>query len=539
MERVKKILVILLSLIIVLSSVDVLNRNVVKGDENDSIEIGTHGVGITWSLNTSQGLLVFNGKGMMDAGYGDYEGGFSSIFAGKVKKVIVNEGIKTIDYYTFKNCDELSDISLPKSLVSVGTGAFYGCSSLKQITIPEQVFKINANAFEKCESLESVTILNPDCLISTTGNIEYIKKIYGYPSSTAENFANENNIEFVQLEGTPVKYPEYKMGDVYFNHFSYDVHKDEDNTLDIEFFYCAKSLEEKYRCRYQIWLADNEQFATETEGEVFIEQHYSISITKSGNVCSYFSGLENQEKYYLKIRCGYYDGEWKYGNWSDTITISTGELKGLARPYISGKVNQDGNFEVSWEEVMGSSSELQYNVYINDILYKTTDTTFISIPASYFDKNGEYLICVEAEAPGYKTSKKSNSVVYRGIGNGNSSKDVDTVPEATSNLKIVKKSEKKVTVKPAMLTKIKEKKKSLKIIWKKVKGIDGYQIQYSTSKKFIKAKKINIKSAKVTSKTIKKLRAKKKYYVRIRTYIIVSGKSKCSGWSKVKSQKTK
>lgn len=86
---------------------------------------------------------------------------------------------------------------------------------------------------------------------------------------------------------------------------------------------------------------------------------------------------------------------------------------------------------------------------------------------------------------------------------------------------------------------VKKAKKSLKVTWKKVKGVTGYQIQYSTSSKFKKSKKITIKKAKTTSKTIKKLKAKKKYYVRIRTYITVNGKKKYSGWSKKKSQKTK
>lgn len=89
------------------------------------------------------------------------------------------------------------------------------------------------------------------------------------------------------------------------------------------------------------------------------------------------------------------------------------------------------------------------------------------------------------------------------------------------------------------IKKIKKAKKSLKVTWKKVKGVSGYQIQYSTSSKFKKAKKITIKNAKTTSKTIKKLKVKKKYYVRIRTYITVNGKKKYSSWSKKKSQKTK
>ena len=89
------------------------------------------------------------------------------------------------------------------------------------------------------------------------------------------------------------------------------------------------------------------------------------------------------------------------------------------------------------------------------------------------------------------------------------------------------------------IKKVKAAKKSLKITWKKTKNVSGYQIQYSTSKKFKKAQKITIKKAKTTSKTIKKLKAKKKYYVRVRTYITVNGKKYYSDWSKAKSKKTK
>lgn len=93
--------------------------------------------------------------------------------------------------------------------------------------------------------------------------------------------------------------------------------------------------------------------------------------------------------------------------------------------------------------------------------------------------------------------------------------------------------------KSTKIKKIKAKKKSLKITWKRVSGIKGYQIQYSTSRKFKKSKKITIKKVKTTSKIIKKLKSKKKYYIRIRTYIIANGKKKYSKWSKKKSKKTK
>lgn len=100
-------------------------------------------------------------------------------------------------------------------------------------------------------------------------------------------------------------------------------------------------------------------------------------------------------------------------------------------------------------------------------------------------------------------------------------------------------TQKKPTVK-----KLTKGKKSVKITWKKVTGIAGYQINISTSKKFNKelsSYTVNKKSAK--TKTIKGLKAKKTYYVRIRTYkkAKINGKTVkvYSKWSATKSVKTK
>ena len=85
------------------------------------------------------------------------------------------------------------------------------------------------------------------------------------------------------------------------------------------------------------------------------------------------------------------------------------------------------------------------------------------------------------------------------------------------------------------ISSIKVKNEAITIKWKKKSSITGYQIQYSTNSKFKKGNKsIKIKNAKTISKKITKLKAAKKYYVRIRTY---KGK-KYSKWSKVKSIKT-
>ena len=94
--------------------------------------------------------------------------------------------------------------------------------------------------------------------------------------------------------------------------------------------------------------------------------------------------------------------------------------------------------------------------------------------------------------------------------------------------------------KSAKIKKVKAAKKAVSVEWKKVSGVKGYQIQVATDKKFKKNKKTaTVKKQKTTKVTIKKLKAKKKYYVRIRTYKTVNGKKVYSAWSKVKTVKTK
>jgi len=102
----------------------------------------------------------------------------------------------------------------------------------------------------------------------------------------------------------------------------------------------------------------------------------------------------------------------------------------------------------------------------------------------------------------------------------------------------------KINPKGVSVSKLSKGKKAFTAKWKKPsstyrKQMTGYQIRYSTSSKMTGAKTVTIKSTKSTSKTIKKLKAKKYYYVQIRTYKTVKGTKYYSGWSKTKKVKTK
>lgn len=90
------------------------------------------------------------------------------------------------------------------------------------------------------------------------------------------------------------------------------------------------------------------------------------------------------------------------------------------------------------------------------------------------------------------------------------------------------------------IKKLKKGKKSVKITWNKnnLTGT-GYQICYSMSITFENNKIINVPSNKTSSKTIKKLKAKKNYYFKIRTYKYIGNQCFYSQWSAIKKIKTK
>ena len=112
--------------------------------------------------------------------------------------------------------------------------------------------------------------------------------------------------------------------------------------------------------------------------------------------------------------------------------------------------------------------------------------------------------------------------------------ETDTFKSARETMEIYVKP-KKVTV-----TKVKAQKGAIRISWKKDKRATGYEIYYSTSKKFTKSKtrKITIKKSSTTKKKISKLK-KKTYYIKIRSYVKVGNEKIYSSFSKVKKVKVK
>ncbi len=180
---------------------------------------------------------------------------------------------------------------------------------------------------------------------------------------------------------------------------------------------------------------------------------------------------------------------------------------------ISSATNTSSGIKLTWKKVSGASG---YYVY-----RKTKSGSYSSTPlatitsgstVSYTDtsvknKNGTTYI--------YKVVPYSDLIVGSGTG-----KTIVRL-KGVSLSSVKNTSSRKLTVK-----------------WKKTTSVTGYQIQYSKSKTFSSGNKtVKVSGAKKVSKAISKLTKGKTYYVRIRTYKTVSGKTYYSAWSSKKKVK--
>ena len=188
-----------------------------------------------------------------------------------------------------------------------------------------------------------------------------------------------------------------------------------------------------------------------------------------------------------------------------------------------------------------SNDNAEYNYSITDIYFLGTEEEWNkitvesgndildSVTVHYTPEDSE-----EGEKEDPKEDPKEDSKDDSKEDSKDASKD-DTKPSESAV--------KKITVKKPKLKKVmrvKGKKRVVKAFWSKIKGISGFEIQFSTSKKFKKSKTktYRIKKSK-TKKAFKKLKRKKKYYVRIRAYKTVKGEKHYSNWSNIKTVKTK
>ena len=131
---------------------------------------GTCGDNLSWSLDTSTGLLDITGSGAM-SNYHESNQPWAN-YRSSITSVNLPSGLSSIGDYAFYKCSRLTTITIPESVTSIGDYAFYYLNGLTTITIPESVTSIGNSAFDKCSGLTSLTI--PEC-VTSIGNYAFYK----------------------------------------------------------------------------------------------------------------------------------------------------------------------------------------------------------------------------------------------------------------------------------------------------------------------------------------------------------------------------
>ena len=107
----------------------------------------------------------------------------TSAFAGcGLTSVIIPSSVNTIGSGAFGNCFSLGTVSLPQNAMTIESQAFSGCTSLQSISIPEG-YTIRFDAFKNCTQLNSVTIPKNTNL----GGSQIFSGCTGLTSVTIEN----------------------------------------------------------------------------------------------------------------------------------------------------------------------------------------------------------------------------------------------------------------------------------------------------------------------------------------------------------------
>ena len=438
-------------------------------------------------------------------------------------KLRLPDSTRQVRWNAFENCEALKDIIFGAGIKNIEAQTFQGCSSLESIILPYQVETIEDNAFKNCTKLRKITIPKATTSISDSA-FSYPDKmtIYGVAGSYAEQYATENDIAFVAQE-----------------------------------------------------IATEEVTLTETELTLGRNTEYQLTAGLSPmDSTDEVTWLSSDEKVAKVDQTGKIQA---IAAGTAVITAKAGEKTATCKVTVNIPMTSIYLNKTSIElNSIGDSYQLSASYSPSDaegtIIWKSEDEGIASV-----DQTGK----VTAVGKGTTTITASCgnvigtcTVVSKGVSNGS---EIVPSPSPQPSLEPKPDNQPANTPKPSLtpqlptagtvaqpsrtpmsidqiskdgengantaaLVKIKglvvknQKKLKVKATWKKLTNVFGYQIQYAPNKKFKKAKSKTVKSSSVT---LKKLKKKKTYFVRVRAYKLANGKKVYGKWSSVKKVKIK
>ena len=132
-------------------------------------------------------------------------------FGGMYITSINLENVTEIERQAFYNCEYLKEVDLSSAAV-IGQSAFEGCSDLRTVYLSPDLEILEYRTFYDCDRLKDVYILNPNMEIGYSAFPKYPEfTVHGYTGSTAEEYADENGLDFVPLDEDSTSNPDFEV----------------------------------------------------------------------------------------------------------------------------------------------------------------------------------------------------------------------------------------------------------------------------------------------------------------------------------------
>ena len=517
----------------------------------------------------------------------------SSAFYGceALTDITLGSKLKKIDSQTFYGCVALPSIMIPYNVTAIGDSAFVNCTKLTQITVLRNTTSIASNAFSYPKKM---TMYGPSgCYAQTYANGKGIKYVAQdiHATSISLDVTNKTAERYDRFQLTATIAPLNFTDAVVWTSSNEEVATVSD-TGYVEICGVGTAVitvtagNVKAACKITVpqlidWIEFDEDEIELKAGETYQlkpyispsdatnkKLKYTSSDTKVAEVSA--SGLVTaKSEGEAKIRAAATDGSDEYAVCYVTVT-GKAKVTGITLDRTSAEVKRGekltlnvtvspsyaSNKKVVWKSANTKIATVDAN---GSVTAKAPGRTKITVTSS---ENSSYQASCTVTVP-YKITYKlnkgknnaSNPSTYYGkkvtlknpsrkgyafagwYTDAKFKKKITSISSSAKSDYILYAKWTKVKVAKASLTSAKNSKsKQILLKYKKVSGAKGYEISYSTDKKFKKA--VTKKNTAKTSYTISKLKKGKTYYVRIRAYKMDStGKKVYGKYSSVKKVK--
>ena len=508
----------------------------------------------------------------------------SSAFYGceALADITLGSKLKKIESQTFYGCTVLPSIVLPYNVTTIGDSAFVNCTKLTQITVPRNTTSIASNAFSYPKKM---TMYGPsDCYAQTYASGKGIKYVTQdiHAISVSLDITEKTTERYDDFQLTATIAPLNFTDAVVWTSSNEEVAAVSD-TGYVEICGVGTAVitvtagNVKAACKITVpqlidWIEFDEDEIELKAGETYQlkpyispsdatnkKLKYTSSDTKVAEVSA--SGLVTaKSEGEAKIRAAATDGSDEYAVCYVTVT-GKAKVTGITLDRTSAEVKRGekltlnatvspsyaSNKKVVWKSANTKIATVDGN---GSVTAKAPGRTKITVTSS---ENSSYQASCTVTVP-YKITYKlnkgknnaSNPSTYYGkkvtlknpsrkgyafagwYTDAKFKKKITSISSSAKSDYILYAKWTKVKVAKASLTSAKNSKsKQILLKYKKVSGAKGYEISYSTDKKFKKA--VTKKNTAKTSYTISKLKKGKIYYVRIRAYKMDSTGKKVYG----------